>query len=58
MSALTTASMMPTWALELKNPPASKSKQAGIPDPPGYPSSQTTSSSKVAPSPPLSAPTR
>lgn len=54
MSAITAASKaMPPWVAELKNPPAYKSKQAGIPDPPGYPSSQTLSSSKVALSPAL-----
>ncbi|KAJ4294728.1 hypothetical protein N0V88_004962 [Collariella sp. IMI 366227] len=37
---------MPVWALQLKNPPAYKSKQAGIPDPPGYSTSQAPSSSK------------
>ncbi|AEO68744.1 uncharacterized protein THITE_121508 [Thermothielavioides terrestris NRRL 8126] len=29
---------MPVWAAELKNPPAHKSKQASIPDLPGFPS--------------------
>ncbi|KAG7286928.1 hypothetical protein NEMBOFW57_006428 [Staphylotrichum longicolle] len=46
MSAVATSPPMPTWAVQLKNPPAHKSKQAGIPDPPGYPSSQSTSSKK------------
>ncbi|GAB1316760.1 hypothetical protein MFIFM68171_06970 [Madurella fahalii] len=44
MSAL--AKTMPAWATELKNPPAHKSKQAGIPDPPGFPSSQPPTNSK------------
>lgn len=43
---------MPAWAAELRNPPAHRSKQAGIPDPPGFPSSHTPSSSKVVPNPP------
>ncbi|KAL2263991.1 hypothetical protein VTK26DRAFT_3775 [Humicola hyalothermophila] len=43
---MSTTTTLPTWAAELKNPPAHKSKQAGIPDPPGYPSSQSVSSSK------------
>jgi len=39
----------PEWAAHLNNPPAYKPKNAGIPDPPGYPSSQQAiSSSKVA----------
>ncbi|KAK3293863.1 uncharacterized protein B0H64DRAFT_374725 [Chaetomium fimeti] len=45
MSAVATNSL-PTWAEGLQNPPAHKSKQAGIPDPPGYPSSQSPSGSK------------
>ncbi|KAK4108428.1 hypothetical protein N656DRAFT_771804 [Canariomyces notabilis] len=44
MSAL--AKQMPTWAVELKNPPAHQSKQAGLPDPPGFPSSQSAATSK------------
>jgi len=47
MSAVATSQPLPTWAVQLNNPPAHKSKHAGIPDPPGYPSSQS-SSSKVA----------
>jgi hypothetical protein len=46
MSATATTTL-PAWAAGLKNPPAHKSKQAGIPDPPGYPSSQSPSNSKV-----------
>ncbi|KAK4099297.1 hypothetical protein N658DRAFT_498444 [Parathielavia hyrcaniae] len=46
MSAVAASISLPTWAAELKNPPAYKSKQAGIPDPPGYPSTQATSNSK------------
>lgn len=45
MSQIATAPALPAWALGLKNPPAAKSKQAGIPDPPGYTSQ---SSNKVA----------
>ncbi|KAH6855593.1 hypothetical protein B0I37DRAFT_350751 [Chaetomium sp. MPI-CAGE-AT-0009] len=45
MSATATNSL-PAWAAGLQNPPAHKSKQAGIPDPPGYPSSQSPSNSK------------
>lgn len=54
MSAPATTSkvVMPAWAAELRNPPAHRSKQAGIPDPPGFPSSHTPSSSKVVPNPP------
>ncbi|KAK4234704.1 ER membrane protein complex subunit 4 [Achaetomium macrosporum] len=37
---------LPPWSEELKNPPAHKPKQAGIPDPPGFPSSISVSSSK------------
>ncbi|KAL2022617.1 hypothetical protein VTK56DRAFT_4961 [Thermocarpiscus australiensis] len=46
MSELATApTATPTWAAELKNPPAHKPKQSGIPDPPGF-SSQSPSNSK------------
>ncbi|KAK3319218.1 hypothetical protein B0H66DRAFT_477317 [Apodospora peruviana] len=38
---------VPRWAAELKNPPVFKPKADKIPDPPGYPSSQAPSSSKV-----------
>ncbi|EAQ87148.1 hypothetical protein CHGG_03767 [Chaetomium globosum CBS 148.51] len=46
MSATATTTL-PAWVAGLNNPPAHKSKQAGIPDPPGYPSSQSPSNSKV-----------
>ncbi|KAK3324773.1 hypothetical protein B0T19DRAFT_238770 [Cercophora scortea] len=48
MSELTIPSRtaVPTWVADLNNPPAPKSKQNSIPDPPGYPSSQAVSSSK------------
>ncbi|KAK3687222.1 hypothetical protein B0T22DRAFT_122624 [Podospora appendiculata] len=50
MSELTLPSKtaVPTWVADLNNPPAPKSKQSSIPDPPGYPSSssQSVSSSK------------
>ncbi|KAK3307701.1 uncharacterized protein B0T15DRAFT_530927 [Chaetomium strumarium] len=46
MSSLTTLKALPPWAEELKNPTAHKPKQAGIPDPPGFPSSTSVSSSK------------
>jgi hypothetical protein len=49
MPTVAVQTALPAWAVELKNPPAHKSKQAGIPDPPGYPSSQAPSSSKVLP---------
>ncbi|KAL2177547.1 uncharacterized protein P884DRAFT_284742 [Thermothelomyces heterothallicus CBS 202.75] len=40
------AEPLPAWAAQLKNPPAHKSRQPGIPDPPGYPSAQSSSNSK------------
>lgn len=40
--------LLPAWAAQLKNPPAHKSKHAGFPDPPGYPSPHSSSNSKVA----------
>ncbi|KAK4125393.1 transmembrane protein [Parathielavia appendiculata] len=46
MSAVSASITLPAWAAELKNPPAHKSKQPGFPDPPGYPSTQTTPTSK------------
>ncbi len=49
MSALATKQEVPAWAVQLKNPPPHKSKQTGIPDPPGYPSLPLASNSKVAP---------
>ncbi|KAL2158685.1 hypothetical protein VTH06DRAFT_4167 [Thermothelomyces fergusii] len=36
---------LPAWAAQLKNPPAHKTKQPGIPDPPGFPSAPSSSSS-------------
>ncbi|KAK0637091.1 hypothetical protein B0T17DRAFT_520637 [Bombardia bombarda] len=36
----------PRWVADLNSPPAFKSKPSSIPDPPGYPSSQVSSSSK------------
>jgi len=39
----------PQWVIDLSNPPQSKPKSLGIPDPPGYTSSKKqTASSKVA----------
>lgn len=46
MSELKTQSETPRWVSDLNSPPAYKSKAAGIPDPPGFPS-QTSGSSKV-----------
>ncbi|KAK4130506.1 hypothetical protein BT67DRAFT_390971 [Trichocladium antarcticum] len=47
MSGLATATRaLPAWAIDLRNPPAHKSKQAGIPDPPGFSSQSGSSSSK------------
>lgn len=49
MSGLATATRaLPAWAIDLRNPPAHKSKQAGIPDPPGFSSQSGSSSSKVS----------
>ncbi|KAK3906002.1 ER membrane protein complex subunit 4 [Staphylotrichum tortipilum] len=45
-TVLTTSQELPAWAAQLKNPPAHKSKNAGIPDPPGYPSSQSQKDAK------------
>ncbi|KAH6632816.1 hypothetical protein F5144DRAFT_488631 [Chaetomium tenue] len=56
MSATATTTL-PAWAAGLNNPPAHKSKQAGIPDPPGYPSSQSPSNSKDPKAAPRQAPT-
>ncbi|KAK0627826.1 hypothetical protein B0T14DRAFT_423456 [Immersiella caudata] len=46
MSQLQTSKAAPKWVAELSNPPAYRSKNNGIPDPPGYPSQ--TSGSKAS----------
>ncbi|KAK1751988.1 hypothetical protein QBC47DRAFT_389415 [Echria macrotheca] len=46
MSELKTSKSSPKWVADLASPPAHRSKNGSIPDPPGYPSSQTTSSKK------------
>lgn len=46
MSELKTPSETPKWVSDLNSPPPHKSKAAGIPDPPGFPS-QASGSSKV-----------
>lgn len=46
MSELKTQSETPRWVSDLNAPPPYKSKAAGIPDPPGFPS-QASGSSKV-----------
>ncbi|KAM7184675.1 ER membrane protein complex subunit 4 [Naviculisporaceae sp. PSN 640] len=47
MSQIATSSnSAPKWVEDLKNPPAYKSKGPSLPDPPGFPSSQTPSSKK------------
>ncbi|KAK3358560.1 hypothetical protein B0T24DRAFT_540105 [Lasiosphaeria ovina] len=43
-----TSRASPRWVAELSNPPAYRSKNAGILDPPGFPSSQSPPSSKAA----------
>ncbi|KAL2121633.1 hypothetical protein VTJ04DRAFT_5660 [Mycothermus thermophilus] len=43
---MSTTTALPSWAAELKNPPPARPKQPSIPDPPGFPSSQTPSGSK------------
>ncbi|KAK3353688.1 hypothetical protein B0T25DRAFT_219797 [Lasiosphaeria hispida] len=42
MSELKISSASPKWVANLNNPPAHRSKNASIPDPPGFPSSQPT----------------
>ncbi|KAJ9149039.1 ER membrane protein complex subunit 4 [Pleurostoma richardsiae] len=47
MSALTTVTAArPAWVTDLEFPPPYKSKNAGIPDPPGFPSQAVASSKK------------
>ncbi|KAK4449960.1 ER membrane protein complex subunit 4 [Podospora aff. communis PSN243] len=46
MSELQKPRAAPKWVADLSNPPAYRSKNNGIPDPPGYPSSQTPGSKK------------
>ncbi|KAM7214344.1 Protein of unknown function (DUF1077) domain containing protein [Rhypophila decipiens] len=47
MSQLATSpKTAPRWVENLKNPPAYKAKGPSLPDPPGFPSSQTPSSKK------------
>ncbi|KAI1322307.1 hypothetical protein F5Y16DRAFT_404624 [Xylariaceae sp. FL0255] len=41
-----TSSPLPKWVADLKSPPAPKSKNNGIPDPPGYPSQSNAVSKK------------
>ncbi|KAK3996195.1 hypothetical protein QBC44DRAFT_159181 [Cladorrhinum sp. PSN332] len=36
----------PAWAIELNSPPPYKPKQSSFPDPPGFPTSQTSSKKK------------
>ncbi|KAK8060725.1 hypothetical protein PG996_010655 [Apiospora saccharicola] len=43
--SMTTTTTIPTWVADLQSPPAAKSKNGSIPDPPGYPS-QLSGSSK------------
>lgn len=38
ISSTMTTSIVPSWVADLNNPPQAKSKNAGIPDPPGFPS--------------------
>ncbi|KAK7957901.1 hypothetical protein PG988_012749 [Apiospora saccharicola] len=44
--SMTTTTTIPTWVADLQSPPAAKSKNGSIPDPPGYPS-QLSGSSKI-----------
>ncbi|KAK6827436.1 hypothetical protein PG990_009058 [Apiospora arundinis] len=45
---MSTTTTIPTWVADLQSPPAAKSKNGSIPDPPGYPSQLSSSKDKKA----------
>ena len=48
MSELKTSQTRPRWVADLHNPAPHKPKNAGFPDPPGYPSSAAPSKARSA----------